>query len=130
VIVEFRNRLWVGDDDSAASTFDLLRELNCGFVCVDEPAGLKTSFPPAMAATASSAAVRFRGRNAKRWEDKKASTVERFDWLYSDEELQEWLPRIEQLRAETESLYLSFSTKAEDQGVANAAHLKKLLGIE
>ena len=129
VIVEFRNRLWVEDDADAASTFDLLRDLNCGFVCVDEPAGLKTSFPPAVATTAATAAVRFRGRNAKRWEDKKATTLERFDWLYSEKELLEWLPRIEQLRAEPDSLYLGFSTKADDQGVANAAHLKKLLGL-
>ena len=129
VIVEFRNRLWVDDDESAASTFGLLRDLRCGFVCVDEPVGLKSSFPPTVAVTASTSAVRFRGRNAKRWEDKKVSTVERFDWLYSDEELTEWLPRIEQLRAESDSLYLSFSTKAEDQGVANAASLKNLLGV-
>ena len=73
--------------------------------------------------------MRFRGRNSKRWEDKKATTVERFDWLYSEEELADWLPRIEQLQSESNSLYLSFSTKAEDQGVANAAHLKQLLGV-
>ena len=130
VIVEFRNRRWVDNDADAASTFELPRDLNYGFVCVDEPPGLKTSFPPAVTVTAASAAVRFRGRNAKRWEDKTASTLERFDWLYSEQELTEWLPRIEQLRAESDSLYLGFSTKADDQGVVNAAHLQKLLGLE
>ena len=127
VIVEFRNRLWVAEGSTSASTFDLLRDLACGFVCGDEPSGLKTSFPPVVAVTAPTAAVRFRGRNAERWEDKKATTEERFDWWYSDEELSEWLPRIEQLATEAEELYLAFNTKAEDQSVVNAGKLKRLL---
>lgn len=129
VVIEFRNKLWVDDDASADSTFDLLRDLDCGFVCVDEPPGLDASFPPVVAATSRLSAVRFRGRNAKRWEDKKATTVERFDWRYSDDELSAWLPRIEQLRDESDALYIGFSTKAEDQGVANAATMKRLLGL-
>ena len=44
-------------------------------------------------------------------------------------EISDKLTRIEQLQGESESLYLGFSTKAEDQGVVNAANLKKLLGI-
>jgi uncharacterized protein YecE (DUF72 family) len=83
--------------------------------------------PPAVAVTAGVAAVRFRGRNAGRWEDKSASADERLDWLYTDEELREWLPRIERLADEAEEVYCAFNTKAEDQGVANAARLQKLL---
>jgi uncharacterized protein YecE (DUF72 family) len=128
VLIEFRNHLWVADDATTASTFDLLRDLRCGFCCVDEPPGLKGSFPPVVAVTASAAAVRFRGRNAERWEDKAASMDERLDYLYSDEELSEWLPRIEQLAAEAEDVYLTMNTKNGDQGVVNAARLQRLLG--
>ena len=70
-----------------------------------------------------------RGTRAQRSEDKKARTLERFARIYSETELSGWLPRIEQIRAESDSLSLGFSTKADDQGVANAAHLKKLLGL-
>ena len=129
VIVEFRNQLWVADDDTAVSTFALLRDLRCGLVCVDEPPGLKSSFPPAVAVTAPVAAVRFRGRNTERWEDKKASTEERLNWWYSDDELSEWLPRIDQLTADAQEVYLAFNTKAEDQSVVNAGRLKRLLGL-
>ena len=129
VIVEFRNRLWVADDETAASTFAMLRELDCGFVCVDEPPGLESSFPPIVAVSGPIAAVRFRGRNAARWEDKNATTEERFNWRYTGAELSEWLPRIEQLAAEADEVYLCFNTKAEDQSVVNAALLKKLLGL-
>ena len=129
VIVEFRNPMWVADEATAASSFGLLRELRCGFVCVDEPPGLKSAFPPLVAATAPAAAVRFRGRNAARWGDKSASTEEKLNWWYTDEELDEWRPRIDKLRAEAEELYISFSTKVEDQSVANAMRLKRLLGL-
>lgn len=126
VIVEFRNPLWA-DEETLESTLGLLRDLRCGLVCVDEPPELKSSFPPIAAVTASAAAVRFRGRNVERWEDKSAATEERFDWWYTDEELSEWLPRIRELAAEARSLYLSFSTKTADQSVVNAARLQRLL---
>ena len=129
VVIEFRNALWVADERSANETFALLRDLRCGFVCVDEPQGLKTSFPPIAVATSNVAAVRFRGRNAERWEDKAARTEEKLDWLYTDEELSEWLPRIERLRDGADEVYLSFSTKRDDQSVVNAAKLQRLLGI-
>jgi uncharacterized protein YecE (DUF72 family) len=129
VIVEFRNRLWVSDDESCDATFGLLRNLKCGFVCVDEPQGLKSSFPPVVAVTAPVASVRFRGRNADRWEDKSASTEERLNWSYKEKELTEWLPRIEQLASEAEEVHLVFNTKFEDQGVVNSAALQNLLGI-
>jgi uncharacterized protein YecE (DUF72 family) len=82
-----------------------------------------------VAVTAAVAAVRFRGRNAERWEDKSASTDERLSWWYSDEELSEWLPRIEQIASEAEEVYLAFNTKAEDQSVVNAGRLQHLLGL-
>jgi uncharacterized protein YecE (DUF72 family) len=96
-------------------------------MCVDEPQGLKSSFPPVAAATSTVAGVRFRGRNAERWDEKGVSTEEKYAWLYSDDELLEWMPRLQKLRSEAENLYLCFNTKQEDQGVVNAAKLKELL---
>jgi len=128
VVIEFRDRRWA-DDETLPVTLDLLRELHCGLCCVDEPPGLKESFPPIVAATASIALVRFRGRNAGTFADKKASMEERLSWWYTDEELGEWLPRIEQLRAEVDELYLAFNTKTDDQSVVNAAKLQTMLGV-
>lgn len=127
LLVELRSRLWVSDEDSSRSTFAALRDLRCGFVCVDEPPGLESGFPPVTAVTGRVAAVRFRGRNAERWQDRSASTEERFNWWYTDEELAEWLPRIRKLAGEAEEVYVSFSTKGEDQGVVNAARMQRML---
>ncbi|HXG35488.1 MAG TPA: DUF72 domain-containing protein [Dehalococcoidia bacterium] len=128
IVVEFRNRGWVDDEGTAAATFGLLRELGMGFCCVDEPAELKTGFPPVYAATAEVAEVRFRGRNVEAWERKSASMEERLDWRYSREELLEWVPRIQELAQQAREVYISFSTKAGDQSVSNARMLQELLG--
>jgi uncharacterized protein YecE (DUF72 family) len=127
VIIEFRNKLWVADDETAASTFGLLRELDCGFVCVDEPPGLDSSFPPVAAVTSSTAAVRFRGRNAEHWEEKRAPIEDKLNWWYTEQELSEWVPRIERLTVEADKVLLGFNTKHENQSVVNAMLLKKLL---
>jgi uncharacterized protein YecE (DUF72 family) len=129
VIVQFRNRLWL-DDGEDERTFSHLRELDCGYVCVDEPPGFKSALPPLAAVTSKkAAAVRFRGRNAESWDAKGAGAEQRLNWLYSEEELSEWLPRIEMLTAEAEEVYLAFNTKGEDQGVLNAQLLQRLLGL-
>ena len=127
-VVEFRSPAWV-NDEHREGTFAFLRDHNLGFVCVDEPPGLRTSFPPLAEVTAPTAVVRFRGRKADTWEVRGVSTVERLNWLYSDEELEEWLPRIEGLARDAEEVHLIFNTKAEDQGVQNAARLQRLLGL-
>src|SRR3990172_5665717 len=128
VVVEFRSPAWVNDEPREA-TFAFLRQHNLGFVCVDEPPGLKSSVPPLAEVTAHAAVVRFRGRKADTWETRGVSTVERLNWLYTDEELTEWLPRIEKLAREAEEVHLIFNTKAADQGVHNAMRLRRLLGI-
>jgi len=128
IVVEFRTPAWL-NDEHRADTFAFLREHGLGFVCVDEPPGLKTSLPPLAEVTAPTAVVRFRGRRADAWERRGASTLERLDWLYSDEELEEWLPRIQRLAREADQVHLIFNTKVGDQGVQNAMRLQRLLGL-
>ena len=79
-VVEFRNSEWV-----VAETFDLLRELDLGFCCVDEPA-LRGLMPRVSAATSPVAYVRFHGRNAQNWW-KHEEAWQRYDYLYTEQEL-------------------------------------------
>lgn len=127
IVVQFRSPAWV-NGEHRESTLAFLREHALGLVCVDEPQGLKTSFPPLAEVTGPTALVRFFGRKTDTWERRGVSTAERFDWLYSDEELGEWLPRIEKLAAQAEDVHLMFNTKVGDQGVQNAMRLQGLLG--
>jgi len=122
VAVEFRNNRWLSDLNRDR-TLDFLRQNRLPFVCVDEPQGLTNSVPPAAEATAEIGLVRFHGRNREMWAKKGATTGERFDYLYSEEELAEWLPAIERLAGETRELHLLMNNCVQDKAVVNARQL-------
>jgi len=124
--IEFRNPFWL-DDAHAAGTLALLSELRLPFVCVDEPQGTRASVPPIVAATAPTGVVRFHGRNAAAWAAPTSNVAEKYNYDYSDDELQGWLPGIAQLAAETEQVHVLMNNCIEDKGVRNAQDLARLL---
>jgi len=77
------------------------------------------------------AIVRFHGRNTKTWYIKGArTTAERFDYLYSKEELAEWLDPIRQVLAqEAEEVHLLMNNNRSNYAVRNALDLMELLGM-
>lgn len=121
VVVEFRHREWVED----GSTFDLLANLDLSFVCVDEPQ-FKSLVPPLVRATAEPAYVRFHGRNYQKWWH-HAHPDERYDYLYTAEELQEWVPRLQELEQSTGTVYVSMNNHRRGQAVINGRMLRDLL---
>jgi uncharacterized protein YecE (DUF72 family) len=125
--VEFRNERWLSDERSADRTLGFLRDHNLAFVAVDEPQGFPNSVPPIAEATSDVALVRFHGRNAEAWASKNISPAERFDYLYSEDELREWLPRIEHLSRETKEVHLLMNNCREDKAVLGAKQLTLLL---
>jgi uncharacterized protein YecE (DUF72 family) len=90
VVVEFRGADWIEE-----STFMQLDELGLGFCCVDEPS-LPRLMPKVARATSEIAYVRFHGRNAEKWW-RHEHAWERYDYTYSEAELEEWVPKIRTL---------------------------------
>ncbi len=127
--VEFRNSLWLGERD-LENTLSFLRENDLTFVCVDEPQGFRNTMPPLAAATSDQAYVRFHGRNAATWNVKGESSSERFNYYYTPQELQEWVPKLKMLQETTKATYALFNTNYQDQGPANARQLKLLLDAQ
>lgn len=123
VVAEFRNRQWITPD-----TFALLRRLDLGFCCVDEP-DLPGLIPPAAEATSDIAYVRFHGRNAAKWFNHKEA-YERYDYTYRRDELAEWVPRIRDLDAHARLTFLFANNHWMGQAVDTARLLKDLLGAE
>ena len=123
VVVEFRNSRWLEGD----TTFDLLRSLEMGFCCVDEPR-LKGLMPPVSVATTPVAYVRFHGRNAQKWW-RHDHAWERYDYTYSQDELMDWVPRIQSLAEDSEVVYLYANNHWEGQSVGTARQLGLLLGL-
>jgi uncharacterized protein YecE (DUF72 family) len=117
--VEFRNKDWLKE-----SVYSTLSELDTGFVCVDEPC-LPSLIPKLKIATSRTGYIRFHGRNRSNWYG--TDSTARYDYLYSQEELKEWLPFIGELKDKTEKLFIFFNNHAKSQAVTNAKMLINLL---
>jgi len=120
-VVEFRNAGWL-----SAETFEFLREHGLGFCCVDEPR-LKGLIPPLAEVTSSIGYVRFHGRNAAKWWQHKEAW-ERYDYTYKEEELKEWVPKIEHLEQQAEQTFVFTNNHWRGQAVDTARQLKALVG--
>jgi uncharacterized protein YecE (DUF72 family) len=124
--VEFRNATWMSEEN-ADGTLALLQELGLAYTCVDEPQGFPSSVPPIIAATSDVALVRLHGRNAARWRRGAASAAERFDYLYSADELRAWAPRVASLVRAAPEVHVLFNNCHADYAVRNAQQMIDLL---
>ncbi|MCX8053434.1 MAG: DUF72 domain-containing protein [Armatimonadetes bacterium] len=121
-VIEFRNESWITKD-----TFDFLRKLKLGFCSVDEPM-LKGLMPHIAEATSEIGYVRFHGRNAAKWW-KHDQPYERYDYLYSEEELAEWIPKIRDVESKTKRTYVFFNNHYQGKSTQNARMLARMLDI-
>jgi len=126
IAVEFRHNSWV-NEKNIERTLNFLRDNSLPYVCVDEPQGFKSSLPPVAEATSDIGLIRFHGRNKETWEKKGVSATERFNYLYSDEELKEWIPRVKELASKTRQLHVLFNNCYADKAVVNASQVRLML---
>jgi uncharacterized protein YecE (DUF72 family) len=109
LLVEFRHRSWL-DEEHRADTLAFLESRGLTYVIVDAP---KTDalnlVPTVVARTSRTAYVRFHGRNAATWNRRTGSAAERFDHLYSGDELREWVEPLRELAAEAEQVFALFN---------------------
>jgi uncharacterized protein YecE (DUF72 family) len=126
IAVEFRHGAWV-NEKNAERTLRFLREHSLAFVMVDEPQGFKSSVPPVTAVTADLAVVRFHGRNAETWEARGITPAERFRYLYSRAELDEWAPRIRTTATEAAETHVLMNNCYANYATTNARELASAL---
>jgi uncharacterized protein YecE (DUF72 family) len=125
ICVEFRHKSWLSDDNRD-ETLEFLESHQLPYVCVDMPQGFKSSVPPVMAATSPELAVmRFHGHNDAEWES--GSVQKRFRYRYSERELEEWVPRLRELSARSETTHVLMNNCYQDYAQANGAELARLL---
>lgn len=105
--------------------FAFLRERNIGFVNVDQPL-FSESVHPSAVVTGTVAYARFHGRNYQKWFAHEESW-ERYDYLYSKEELAPWAARIREMSNEKD-VYAITNNHFRGQAVVNAMDLKQELG--
>lgn len=121
LFVEFRRKSWLKE-----SVYKTLHDLGVGLVCVDEPP-LPSLIPPMAIHTSDNGYIRFHGRNIKNWYGTNAR--DRYDYLYSEVELREWLPKIIELSEKTKKLFIFFNNHAKAQAITNAKMLINLLDL-
>jgi len=123
ICVEFRNATWMSEDN-AAETLDFLRSYAVPYVCVDMPQGYPSSIPPVTAATADLAVMRFHGHSDK-WDSR--DIYERFGYLYSEEELKEWAPKLRELGDRARETHVLMNNCYRNYAQTNAQQLADLL---
>jgi uncharacterized protein YecE (DUF72 family) len=127
-LVEFRHRSWVAEDE-LPDTLRFLERHGLAFVSVDSPPTRATNVVPTIAAVTHPVAyVRFHGRNWRTWNIRNAkSSAERFDHMYSEEELAEWIEPMERLAGEAEEVYALMNNNRDDFAPRSARILRGLL---
>lgn len=128
VAVEFRNKSWFGERwRDRVLAFE--REHGLVHVIVDEPQGSASSVPPVWEVTSPDLAiVRLHGRNRAAWERKGlASSAERFNYLYSEAELDELAAPVRELATQARRVHVLFNNCHEDKAQRNALQFSRFL---
>jgi len=123
LVVEVRHSSW-----NIPDTFELLREHNAGFCNIDQPI-IGRSLEPSTAATAPVGYVRLHGRRYDTWftDDPDVSPHERYNYLYSREELVPWAARIQKVSKQAGTVFVIANNHYQGKGVVNALQLINIL---
>jgi len=125
ICVEFRSATWFSDDETTGETLDFLRSYGLPYVCVDMPQGHASSVPPVVAATAGDLAVmRFHGHSDK-WNSR--DIYERFGYLYGEDELAPWAPRLRELATQARETHVLLNNCYRNYAQTNATQLAALI---
>jgi uncharacterized protein YecE (DUF72 family) len=136
-LVEFRHSSWL-DDAHRADTLEFLEGHGMTHVVTDSPRieGAKNMVPTVWASTSPMTYVRLHGRNAETWNVRGGSASDRFNYLYSDDELRELAGPLRELADGVEQAFVFFNNNGRSQDASggwvsqaatNAASLQALL---
>jgi uncharacterized protein YecE (DUF72 family) len=107
--VEFRNLSWMRDE-----TWQLLKNYSVAYVNVDEPL-----LPPEVHLTSDFTYFRWHGRGEKPW----------FDYRYSKEEIDYWVPKVEDTAEKVKKIYGYFNNHFHGYAPENCLYLIERLGM-
>jgi uncharacterized protein YecE (DUF72 family) len=123
LVLEVRHATW-----NVPEVFELLRERGAGFCNIDQPV-IGRSLEPSAQATGPVGYVRLHGRRYDTWfnDDAAIPGYERYNYLYSEEELRPWVDRVEKVADATRDVYVITNNHYQGKGVVNALELISML---
>nr|WP_321502558.1 DUF72 domain-containing protein [uncultured Dethiosulfovibrio sp.] len=126
IAFEVRNSTWL-DKGNRDIFFERLRGHNIAYVAVDEPS-LPWTVPAIVEPTASwGSVVRFHGRNKEAW-SRGSYVGEKFRYLYSRKELEEWKEPVLGLAKKVDRLFLMFNNCWSDYSARSASLMQDITG--
>jgi len=126
LVVEVRHASWL-----IPEFFQTLEQEGVGFVNIDQPL-YRDSIGPSSHVTSHVGYVRVHGRNYRDWFRDKAPVEQRYNYLYTAEELEPWAERAREIAADpaTREVYVITNNHYRGKAVANAVMLKSMVSGE
>ena len=123
LVVEVRHGSW-----DSPETIELLRTTGVSFCNIDQPL-IGRSLAPNAKATSSVGYVRLHGRRYDTWfsDDNRIPAHERYNYLYSTEELDPWVSRVRKVSQSARSTFVITNNHFQGKAVVNALQLIHIL---
>jgi uncharacterized protein YecE (DUF72 family) len=123
LVVEVRHSSWAQPE-----FYNFLHKRRVGICNIDQPL-IGRSIQPAERATSAVGYFRLHGRREDTWfsDDPEMPSHERYNYLYSAQELAPWAGRIEHVAAHTKTTFVVTNNHFEGKGVVNALQLIHML---
>jgi uncharacterized protein YecE (DUF72 family) len=120
--VEFRRADWY-----AGRVIEGMKSRGLPLVALDMPElkGLPGQPPLMDVVTAETAYIRLHGRNKEAWWGSDGAA--RYDYLYTDRELEAWADRIERIAGQAQRILVYFNNHPKGKAAKNAQTLEKIL---
>jgi len=123
LVVEVRHDTW-----NSTETLALLHEHGAGICNIDQPI-IGRSLAPSAEATSPVGYVRLHGRRYDTWfsDDENVPSHERYNYLYSNEELEPWIARVRKVSQHTHNTFVVTNNHFRGKAVVNALQLISIL---
>ena len=123
LVVEVRHATW-----NEPAFYAVLHQRGVGFCNIDQPV-IGRSLKPSERSTSRVAYVRLHGRRYDSWfsDDPAMPPSERYNYLYTEAELEPWAARIQHLAQSGDSTFVVANNHFQGKAVVNALQLVRLL---
>jgi uncharacterized protein YecE (DUF72 family) len=121
LVVEVRHNSW-----NQPEIFDWLRAQGVGFCNIDQPV-IGRSLAPSEHVTMPVGYVRLHGRNYEHWFTSNEHPEERYNYLYSIEELKPWAERVANIARTAEVVFVITNNHFQGKAIANGLQLISIL---
>jgi uncharacterized protein YecE (DUF72 family) len=126
LVVEVRHSTW-----SKQEFYELLHGRGVGFCNIDQPV-IGRSVKPSEQATSPVGYIRLHGRRYDTWfsDEPAMPAEERYNYLYSEKELEPWAERIRHVAEHTQTTFVVTNNHYQGKAIVNALQLVHMLRRE